>query len=299
MHAGIVTRADGPRFWVDSSGEEFPCGLRGRLRKQQVRVTSAVVVGDEVEVERLPDGTGVIEAVGPRRSELSRMGFHGVVHVMAANVDQVVIVQAARQPGFKLHLVERFQSLARRGRMGALVVVNKCDLENEATIRSWVAPLERSDVPVVLTSALDGRGIQELRGLLTGKVSVLAGQSGVGKSSLVNAVFPEAGTVTSAVSEWSHKGRHTTTASRLYQLPGGGYLVDTPGIRELQLFDDGDQEEALADLFPEITALAPGCKFRDCAHRREPGCAVKAALARGEIGQDRYKNYLRFSNSDH
>lgn len=293
---GIVTRTDGPQFWVSIGGEEVPCVLRGRLKKKYQRVTSLVVVGDQVEVERLPDGTGVIESVAPRRSELSRPGFHGYVHVIAANVDQLAIVQAAQQPRFKLHLVERFMTIARHGRTEAMVVVNKCDLEDEATIRSWVAPLERAGIQVILTSTVDGRGIQELRARLAGRISVLAGQSGVGKSSLVNALYPEAMVRTSAVSGWSSKGRHTTTSSRLYGLPDGGYLVDTPGIRSLEIFDE--EEETGPDLFPEITAAAQSCKFRDCTHSHEPGCGVKAAVARGEIDRYRYRNYLRLNGRD-
>lgn len=292
---GIVTRNDGPRFWVDlGRGEEIPCLLRGRLKKEHMRVTSLVVVGDEVSVDLQEDGTGIIADVAPRRSELSRPGFHGYVHVMAANVDLLVIVQAAQQPRFKLHLVERFLATARRGRMEALVVVNKCDLEHEATVQSWVAPLQKAGVDAILTSTLDGRGLADLRNRLQGRVSVLAGQSGVGKSSLVNALYPEAMVRTSAVSEVSNKGRHTTTSSRLYGLPDGGYLVDTPGIRELSLFED-DADDVVDDLYPEIVAAAAGCKFRDCTHSHEPNCAVKKAVARGELDQARYQQYLRMS----
>lgn len=292
---GIVTRNDGPRFWVALEGKEIPCILRGKLKREHQRVTSLVVVGDQVELLLQPDGTGVIEQILPRRSELSRPGFHGYVHVMAANVDQLVIVQAAQQPRFKLHLVERFLVIANRGRMQAVAVVNKCDLEHPATVQSWVEPLEKAGVTVILTSTRTGQGVAELRQLLTGRISVLAGQSGVGKSSLVNAVFPEGGAVASGVSEWSGKGRHTTTSSRLYALPEGGYLVDTPGIRTLEMFDDDEENEALSDLYPEITAAAAGCKFRDCTHSHEPQCAVKAAVARGEITRQRYENFRRIN----
>jgi ribosome biogenesis GTPase len=210
---------------------------------------------------------------------------------MAANVDQLVIVQATHQPAFKRHLVERFLATARRGRMGAVVVVNKCDLEQEAVIDSWIAPLAASEVPVVRTSAEDGRGIDTLRDRLKGRISVLAGQSGVGKSSLLNAMYPQFEIRTAEVSAWSSKGRHTTTASRLYALPDGGYLADTPGIRELGLFEDS--EEAVTGVFPEILTAASGCRFRDCTHSHEPKCAVKAAVDRGEIDADRYGHYLR------
>lgn len=294
MQTGIVIRNDGPRFWVRLDGNEVPCSLRGKLKKEHQRVTSLVVVGDQVAVDLQPDATGVISQILPRRSELSRPGFHGYIHVIAANVDQVVIVQAVRQPSFRLGLVDRFLAIARRGKMGAIVVVNKCDLEDDRLIHAWTAPLEPSGIPLVLTSAESGRGIAELRSLLEGKVSVLAGQSGVGKSSLLNALYPEASARTTDVSQFTSKGRHTTTASRLYALPGGGYLVDTPGIRTLEMHDD-DEPENPADLFPEIAGEAPGCKFRDCTHSHEPGCAVKQAVARGSIHPERYRSYLRLS----
>ena len=294
---GLIVRNDGPRMWVQIDNEEIPCVLRGRLKREAQRVTSLVVVGDEVEISRQPDGTGVIESIRPRRSELSRMGFHGYVHVIAANVDQLVFVGAAQQPRFKLHLAERFLAIARRGRMEAVVVVSKCDLEHENTLQAWAAPLMQAGVRVIFTSIMTGQGVEELRSLLSGKVSVLAGQSGVGKSSLVNALFPEAGVKTNTVSEVSSKGRHTTTTSRLYPLPAGGYLVDTPGIKSLELMEEDTDDEAVQDLYPEVTEAASGCKFRDCTHTHEPSCAVKQAVARGQIRQDRYRNYLRMQGA--
>ena len=143
----------------------------------------------------------------------------------------------------------------------------------------------------MLTSTVLGHGVSEFRQMLAGKVSVLAGKSGVGKSSLVNAVFTGDLARTTAVSDWSSKGRHTTTSSRLYPIPGGGYLVDTPGIRELGLFEDDG--EAVDSAFPEIEAAAGGCRFRDCTHTHEPHCAVKGALHRGEVAHDRYERYVR------
>lgn len=290
MHCGIVSRADGPRFWVDLGDREVPCTLRGRLKREQQRVTSLVVVGDQVQIEPLPDGTGTIEVVAPRRSWLSRPGFHGFEHVIAANIDQIVITQAARQPNFKRHMVERYLATARRGQAGALVVVNKCDLEHPATITAWVEPLQHSGVPVLLTSTVTGAGLDQLQALLLGRLSVLAGPSGVGKSSLLNAMFPGLNITTRTGGGSNHKGRHTTTASRLYPLPGGGYLADTPGIRDLGLIDP---EESVGEVFPEIEAAAAACKFRNCSHVHEPRCAVKAAVAGGRIHPDRYRHYLR------
>ncbi|MDQ7793812.1 MAG: ribosome small subunit-dependent GTPase A [bacterium] len=291
MPRGMVTRTEGLTVWVDCGGGEIPCVLRGRLKKRQLHATSLVVVGDLVEVEAGPGQTGVVAAIAPRRSELSRPGFRGLPHVIAANLDQVVVVQSARQPAYRGRLVDRFLVTAARGKMGALVVVNKCDLEAEAVIRSWVRPLEDNRVRVILTSALDGRGLDELRQAIAGRVSVLAGQSGVGKSSLLNAMYPGSAAATGGVSAASGKGRHTTSSSRLHALPDGGYLVDTPGIRTLALEDEDDG--LIAGVFPEIQELAADCKFRDCTHSHEPRCAVKQAVERGDIDPSRYESYLR------
>lgn len=272
------------------AGEPLICILRGRLKREWQMVTSLVVVGDHVTVSRTPDGLGVIEEVHPRRSKLSRPGFQNYEHIIAANIDQVLVVASVHQPPFKRNLVDRFLLLARQLELPPVLVVNKCDLEDERVIRSWLAPLELAGVQTVLTSAASGQGLDELRAILAGKVSCLAGQSGVGKSSLVNALFPGLNIKTQGTS-WANKGRHTTTGSRLYPLPGGGYLADTPGIKDLGLWET--DEEDLAEVFPEIHQLAGGCKFRDCSHIHEPKCAVRAAVERGEIDQARYRSYVR------
>jgi ribosome biogenesis GTPase len=178
--------------------------------------------------------------------------------------------------------------------MAALVVVNKCDLETPAAIEESVASLRANGVLVLLTAARVGRGIDELRGALAGKFSAMAGQSGVGKSSLVNALDPQFAVRVSEVSTLNHKGRHTTTASRLYALAGGGYLADTPGIRELALFDD-EGPGAVASVFPEIEEASGLCRFRGCSHSHEPGCAVKELVASGAIDEDRYRNFLKLN----
>lgn len=286
---GLVVAILSGTVLVRVGDEEISCVLRGRLKREWQMVTSLVVVGDEVVVTRTPDG-GVIEAVGPRRSQLSRPGFHGYEHVIAANIDQVLIVASVHQPPFKRNLVDRFLLLARQMGVAPLLVVNKCDLEDERVIRSWLAPLEPSGVRSILTSAATGQGLDDLRQVLAGKISCLAGQSGVGKSSLVNALFPGTNVKTQGTS-YANKGRHTTTGSRLYALPGGGYLADTPGIKELGLWEAGDEE--LAEVFPQIDALAGGCKFRDCTHVHEPKCAVRTAVERGEVDLERYQNYVR------
>lgn len=286
---GLVVAIRSGTILVQVGDELLSCVLRGRLKKQWQMVTSLVVVGDEVTLTRAADG-GVIEGIGKRRNQLSRPGFHTYEHIIAVNLDQVVIVASVHQPPFKRNLVDRFLLLARQVGVDPLLLVNKCDLEDARVIRSWLAPLEPTGVRTILTSAATGQGLDELRRALAGKVSCLAGQSGVGKSSLINALFPDLHVKTQGTS-YANKGRHTTTSSRLYPLPGGGYLADTPGIKELGLWET--EEEDLAGVFPEIEALAGACKFRDCSHVHEPHCAVRTAVERGEIDGERYRNYVR------
>lgn len=194
----------------------------------------------------------MITGIHDRRSQLSRPGFHGYEHVIAANVDQLVMIQSAAQPSFKRRLVERYLVIAHHGGMSPVLVVNKCDLVDGHVVRSWVEPLQTGGMPVLLTSAVTLAGLDALRSCLRARISVLAGQSGVGKSSLIRALYPD-------------------TAVALFQ----------------------DDVEATGIAFPEIEAVAPRCRFRDCSHTHEPGCAVKEAVARGEIDSDRYRNYVR------
>jgi ribosome biogenesis GTPase len=296
MSEGLVIAAAGPEFVVRVAEREVPCTLRGRLKKDRQASQSLVVVGDQVEVMLDGHGGGAIEKILPRRTELARYGGAARTRLVAANLDQLVVVQATRRPDFNRHLVERFLALAARGGMRGLVVVNKCEFEPEAAIEAWVEPLRTSGTPVFLTSVKTGRGIEELRAALIGRLSAMVGQSGVGKSSLINALDPGYAVRTAAVSEHTSKGRHTTSASRLYPLAGGGYLADTPGIRELALVEH--DPDAVDAVFPEILAAAAGCRFRGCSHSHEPDCAVRRGVERGEIALDRYKHYVKLRAGD-
>jgi len=287
---GIVTSAESGRFQVQVGSESIACVLRGRLKQKWLQVTSLVVVGDLVIIAVAPDGTGAIEAIAERRTKLSRPGFHDYEHIMAANLDQLLIVVSVHSPPFKRNLVDRFLLAARQGALDPVLVVNKCDLEDERVVRSWLAPFGPAGVTIVLTSILTGQGLPELAALLRGRISALAGQSGVGKSSLLNAMYPDLHLRTQGMSIYN-KGRHTTTSSRLYALPDGGYLADTPGVKELALFETNVDE--LGDVYPEINSLAGQCKFRDCTHTHEPRCAVRAAVMAGALDETRYQSFVR------
>ena len=255
--------------------------------------TSFLAPGDRVVAEKRGD-EWFIKAVAPRHSYLSRPAIMKArVQTLAANVDQLVIVSATRQPAFRPGLVDRFLIVAEKGGVRPILCVNKTDLVKR--IPEDVEIYRDLGIPVFETCCLTGEGIEELRGGLTDSVSVLAGHSGVGKSSLIHALDPDRHIATQEVSEATEKGRHTTTASRLYTLRDGVRIIDTPGIRELGLWDI--TPESLDFYFPEIGEAAHGCRFRDCTHTNEPDCAVQAAVEAGTIPSQRFQSFLRIRES--
>jgi ribosome biogenesis GTPase len=266
--------------------------LRGRLKLEQ-RTGERVVAGDRVEVERQGDGQATIEAVETRRTQLARRApGEGArrAKVIVANVDQVVVVLAAAHPEPKLRMLDRFLILAESNDLVALIVVNKAELVEEEALRARFAMYEQAGYPVLYTSAKLGLGVDAVRERLCGRISALTGPSGVGKSSLLNAVEPGLGLRTAAVSEAVQKGRHTTVTAELIALGCGGYVADTPGLREVGLW--GIPPEELDHYFPEFRPLLGGCRFGyACSHTHEPGCAVQEAVEEGEIAPERYESY--------
>ena len=232
---------------------------------------------------------GVIERVEPRRGVLTRASRRRE-HVLVANVDQLVIVMSLVEPDLKPHLIDRYIATAVKGDLAPVLCLNKIDLADPAELQPMVGAYSQLGVPTLLTSARTGAGIDRLRGLLRGRATVFSGQSGVGKSSLLNAVQPGLGLRVREVSDVNQKGRHTTTTAELLRLDGGGWVVDTPGVRQLQLWDTtpGEVEGYFRDFRPYV----PLCRFPDCTHVHEVGCAVKAAVRRKHISDRRYQSYL-------
>lgn len=296
---GTVVRQDakGVLVRLDDGSADLWCSVRGRVHLGgPVSATTTLAVGDRVRVHRVSDDRGAVEEVLPRRSVLSRpepdqgrRRTRLLQRVLAANADRVVVVVAAADPGFDPGIVDRVLVVAEWSRLDALVVVNKMDLV--AAEPPEVAVYRRMGYRVVATSATTGLGIDELRAALTGNVSVVTGHSGVGKTSLLNAVEPGLGLAVGRLNEVTGRGRQTTTSSVWIPLAGGGALVDTPGIREFGLYNVPPRE--VTWLFRDLREVAPRCKFGDCLHRDEPGCAVAAAVATGEIAAWRVASYQR------
>jgi ribosome biogenesis GTPase len=268
------------------------CRAPKRLLAGERTATTAVVIGDRVRLRRLRDGTGIIEEILERQNELVRGAAGGgrFLDVIAANLDELVVVHSLREPDLNLARLDRFLLIAEAAEIPALICLNKIDLARGEFGRE-------SDIygaagyQVIVTSATEVEGIDALRRALLGKTSALVGPSGVGKSSLLNDVQPGLRLRTAEISEATGKGRHTTTTAELLPLEGGGWVADTPGLRELAIREV--EPEDLAWLFPEFRPISPGCRFGDCTHREEPGCAVREAVEERKIAPERYRSYRR------
>jgi len=290
---GMIIRAQSGFFTVETGLGLVVCQLRGRL-KQGARSGDIAAVGDHVQVTRLTDGTGMIETIEPRLRAFVRLDPRprGIYQqVILANPDQAVFVFACSHPTPHLRMLDRFLVIAEKQDIPALIVANKIDLVGRQQGEATFGIYPTLGYPVIYTSALNGEGVNELRERLAGKISALAGPSGTGKSSLLNAMHPGMGLAVSEISTAFKKGRHTTSVRQLYPLEGGGYVADTPGLRSLALWDA--QPEELDGYFPELTSLVAHCQFSDCTHSNEPGCAVRAAVETGRVNPERYDSYLR------
>jgi ribosome biogenesis GTPase len=293
---GTVLRAQSGFFWVQTDAGVLECTLRGRLKKER-QSSDIAVIGDLVEVKQVSPTTGAIEAVEPRRTKLARRaaGTKGIwsEDVLIANLDQVLLVFACASPDFHPRMLDRYLALTESSELETVIVANKIDLVGAEHARELFGEYERIGYPVIYTSTRQGTGIAELQARLGGRISVVTGKSGVGKSSLLNVVQPGLGLATSEISDVVDKGRHTTRVAELIalDLPGGGYVADTPGIRELGLWQFPLDE--LDWCFREFRPFLNECYFSSCTHTHEPDCAVRAAMAAGQISEERYQSYMR------
>jgi ribosome biogenesis GTPase len=276
-----VVQADG--------GEQVRCTVRRVLRNLVTEERNIVATGDRVWFLPTGPGEGVIERVEPRHGLLTRAS-RGREHVIVANVDQVVIVVSLVEPELKPHLIDRYLTSAEQGGIAPVVCLNKADLVDPADYQPLLGLYSQLGIPTLLTSAASGMGIERLRRLLRDRETVFSGQSGVGKSSLLNALQPGLELHVREISESTQKGRHTTTTAELLRLDFGGWVVDTPGIRQFQLWDILPEE--VEGFFPEFRPFVPLCAYPDCSHTHEDRCAIKDAVARRQISDRRYTSYL-------
>ena len=300
------------------SGETLDVSLRGRLKRDPSRDPREMqdrgggresmrrgnrddaekplklTVGDRVTISSEPaEGAWAIDVIHPRRSQLARRSPGGArgERIMVANLDQVVVVFAAARPEPHPRMLDRFLVIAEANELAVHVVINKCELVDEAALRRTFVDQSEAGYPIHLTSVKSGVGLEALRAQVEGKVSALAGPSGVGKSSLMNKLFPGLDLRTAEISDSVNKGRHTTVGAVLHPLPGGGFVADTPGLREVGLWNIAVED--LPQCFPEFRPLLDDCRFADCLHTVEPGCAIREAVKDGRVREGRYESYIK------
>jgi ribosome biogenesis GTPase / thiamine phosphate phosphatase len=288
--AGRVLRVHGLFCAVETGdGRVWQCTVRRMLRTLATDERNAVACGDRVRIRPGQGDEASIESVEPRHGILTRASRRRQ-HVLVANVDQVVIVVSLVEPALKPHLIDRYLASAEQGGITPIVCLNKADLVDPADFQPIVGLYSQLGIRVMLTSAQTGKGIDELKRLLKDRQTVFSGQSGVGKSSLLNAVQPGLDLRVSEVSDVNQKGKHTTTTAELIRLDMGGWVVDTPGIRQFELWDIISEE--MEGFFPEFRPFVHLCVYPDCTHTHEDRCAIKSAAARGLISESRYTSYL-------
>ncbi|MBQ8271708.1 MAG: ribosome small subunit-dependent GTPase A [Tidjanibacter sp.] len=300
IQEGFVVESTGSWYKVEIAGEVYDCRTRGRLRLKGVRSTSPVVVGDRVGVEFSEEGDGVIVSIAQRRNYIIRRASNlsKESHIIAANIDCAAVVVTIAAPVTAPEFVDRFLVTCEAYKVPAVIILNKIDTarEHPELLQHFHDVYRSAGYRVIECSALTGEGLEEVVELLRDKTTLLAGNSGVGKSTLVNAINPSADAKTGAISDVHLQGKHTTTFSHVYPLPFGGRLIDTPGIRGFGLIDIKPEE--LYHYFPEIMRESAGCKFYNCTHTHEPQCAVMHAVVEGRISESRYESYLKMLDDD-
>jgi ribosome biogenesis GTPase len=287
----MIIKAQSGFFTVETSQGFIICQLRGKLKPGRAKGDIAAI-GDKVQIRVLPDGNGVIDQVEERGRAIIRLDPRpqgDYQQVLLANPDQAVFVFACAHPDPRLKMLDRFLVIAEKQMIPAVIVANKIDLVRDPN--EIFGMYETIGYRVLYTSTKTGTGIEELKSVLTGKISAFAGPSGAGKSSLLNVMQPGLGLAVNEVSRAMNKGKHTTVTRQLFPFEGGGYVADTPGWKSLALWDT--EPEELDGYFPELRELVQHCQFSDCTHIHEPGCAVRRALEEGKIHPERYESYLR------
>jgi len=300
---GLVYKSTGSWYIVrDEKGQFWNARIKGVLKLDEITSTNPVAVGDQVsfEIESEAAATAVINEILVRRNYINRQSprHKHQHHIVAANLDQTLLVATLKEPKTSQGFIDRFLVAAEMYHVLPLIVFNKADLYRQKEMDRFEALRSMYTTigyPVLLVSAVTGQGMDELLKMLSHKTTLLSGHSGVGKSSLLNTWFPGMNRKTQDVSGWSGKGQHTTTFAEMFDLPQGGQIIDTPGMREFGLVDISKQE--LSHYFSEMKPLIQDCQFNNCQHYNEPGCAVKKAVQEGRIHEDRYISYLSVLDS--
>lgn len=294
---GLVIKNTGSWYLVHTAdGRDISCKVKGNFRLKGIRTTNPVAVGDEVDISINPDGSAFITAIAPRKNYIIRRASNlsKESHILAANVDRAFLVVTLAHPTTSTTFIDRFLATAEAYRVPVTLVINKIDLlvdDDDRELLDAVKYLYTSiGYDVIEVSAREGIGMDGLKERMAGQVSLLSGNSGVGKSTIINSILPDLKLRTAAISDMHDTGMHTTTFSEAFALPSGGWIIDTPGVKGFGTIDFDKHE--IAHFFPEIFEVSRDCRYGDCTHTHEPGCAVRAALEDNRIAQSRYASYL-------
>jgi ribosome biogenesis GTPase len=299
----LVYKSTGSWYTVkDNSGKWHNARMKGIFKMDEITSTNPVAVGDEVEIEVENEGesTAMITEIFDRRNYINRLSprFKHQQHIIAANLDQALMVATLKEPRTSQGFIDRFLVASEMYHVPALIVFNKADLhkkKEQEKFEQWKSMYKAVGYKVFLVSVKDNEGIESLKTELKNKTTLISGHSGVGKSSLLNIILPYLDLKTKNISGWSGKGQHTTTFAEMFELPGGGRIIDTPGMREFGLIGISKQE--VSHYFPEMRDRLNDCQFNNCLHVNEPGCAIKNAVVEGEISEDRYVSYVNILDS--
>ena len=296
---GVVISSTGSWYRVSTENGEIDCRIRGRLRLKGIRSTNPVVVGDRVVVEPDDESSAIVEIL-PRRNYIIRRASNlsKESHIIGANIDRALLIVTLHSPSTPVEFVDRFLVTCEAYNVPVTIVLGKADTlvgEHEAEAEEFTAIYRDAGYDIVRLSSTTGEGIDEIRELLKGHTTLIAGNSGVGKSTLVSTICPALDIRTGEISESHHKGKHTTTFSTMYRIDEG-YIIDTPGIKGFGLIDIDSKE--LCRYFPEMMRLAPDCRFYNCTHTHEPGCAVQEGVKQGIVAWSRYESYLKILDED-
>ena len=294
----LVYKSTGSWYVVkDGDGAFYNARIKGKFKIDDITSTNPVAVGDEVEVDKedIQEASVVISTIHPRRNYITRQSPHNKHqhHIIASNLDQSILFATLKDPKTSQGFIDRFLVACEAYHVPALIVFNKSDLYKKKELEKLdelTSTYEKNGYKVLSMSLEKNEGVNEVKALLKNKTTMLSGHSGVGKSSFINKVFPDLALKTQDVSDWSGKGLHTTTFAEMFDLIEGGKIIDTPGLREFALMDI--EKEELAHYFPEMKSVMNACRFNNCIHVEEPGCAVKKAVEEGKIAANRYISYL-------
>ena len=293
---GLVIKNTGSWYLVKTEeGKSIECKIKGNFRLKGIRSTNPVAVGDRVKIETNKEGSAFIYEIEERKNYIIRRSSNlsKESHIIAANIDQAFLVITANYPKTHTTFIDRFLATAEAYRIPVQLIINKTDLydKDDWELTEGIRYLYTTiGYNCYLVSTKTGEGLEQIKELLKGKITLFSGNSGVGKSTLINTILPELNLKTGSISASYHKGMHTTTFSEMFSLPDGGYIIDTPGIKGFGTIDFLPEE--VAHFFPEIFQISHNCRFNNCTHRHEPGCAVLAALEEHLISESRYNSYL-------